>query len=125
MGLPTTAVLVRDRMSAIEVADNGVCAEEGVWIMSGTAATEVGFAAPADSVTTGCTFGGAIEDGNGDSDEVKGGAITAVSAVSELVDAVPAGGSVGTAATCEGRMGDSLDCEGTLGLMTSCAGADG
>src|SRR5690242_10217951 len=126
--LPNAADLVCERISAIEVADNSASEEEMVDRISGTAATEVGSGAPADSVTAGCATGVVIDGGEGngvDDGDSEGDAISAVSTTLELVGAILAGGSVGAAATCEERTSVSLDCEGALGVKTSGAGADG
>lgn len=129
VGLPTAAVRVCERSSAIEVADNDTFEEEAIGLVSGTAGTEVGFATPAESVTTGCATGGVVDGddggGGGDGDNGDGGAITAVLAVSELVGAILAGGTVGAAAMFEDRTTVLLGCEGAIGLKFSGADADG
>ena len=119
VGLPSAADLVCEKSSAIEVANDGVCEDETVCMMSGSAATDVGFATPADSVTTGCTTRGVVDDGD------DGDPITTVPVVSELVGAIFAGGSVGAAATCEGTTTGSQDREGSLEAESLGAGADG
>ena len=120
VGLPTVAELDCERSAAIDVASGVVCEDDTVCSTSGTAATDVGFEVPADSVTTGCATGVVVDDSSDDD----GGPITAVLILSELVGAILAGGSVGAAATCEETTG-SLDCEGALGVETSDAGAEG
>lgn len=129
VGLPDAADLVCDRICATEVADNSASEDEMVGTMSGTAATEVGPAIPADSVTTGCATGGVMDggegEGEGDDGDGDGDAISAVLTVSELVGAILAGGRVGAAAICEEKTTVSLGCEGALGVGSSNAGADG
>lgn len=98
----------------MDVACDNVCEVTVDSRMSGTAATDVGFVTPADSVTTGWATGGvdtgAVDAGGDDDDDL----ITAVSIVSELVGAILAGGRSGAAATCEGTTTGSLDGKGAL-----------
>lgn len=118
------AELVCESSSAIEVASDGVCEDEAVCMISGTATTDVGVTTPADSVTIDCATGGEVDEGggDGDGDGDDGEPITAVSIVSELVGAILAGGSEGAA---EGTTTDSLDCRDAFGVGTSGAGDDG
>lgn len=103
----------------MDVACDSACEVAVDSEMSGTAATDVGFVTPADSVTTGWATGGvetnAVDagavDAGGDDD---GGPITAVSIVSELVGAILAGERSGAAAFCEGTTTGSLDGKGAL-----------
>lgn len=77
------------------MADDGSHEDVTDCTMSGTAATDVGLVVSADFVTTGCATAGVVDDGNGDDDGED--TITAVSAVSELVGTILAGGAEGVA----------------------------